>query len=398
MVPMSIMYQRSMAVLFTFCPLVHPKRAVLWYVADSICSLSSTTCPIASSSQLTHMASLLKMRFLSSKEADIDQLHEDKTPLACAILEAKDDMATCLVTLGADVNASVCNERRVLQLLLSRKTGNPQERNRLVNLLLDAGADVATPVRLSNGKLGTILDSYHAALKAATSSHETDVTEEPDEEVMSRVRSSMRSSMSDDFASRRSTQLQNVCYECGLTLTAKLFPCRRCQAVFFCSDRCKLKALTSHHRGCQAVSRGFNLFSQSTELRWRPQDGLTERPSTCPPAFHAEPTNHGIDVFPAEDDVMTLSSSGGFRVVRPGLGIPRSRTQRLTMRVASANNKSTLPSVNHKPQRAEQTALARAFRAQSTSRPQSAQFSSPSRPQSAPWSNPSRPDSAQSRF
>ena len=56
----------------------------------------------------------------------------------------------------------------------------------------------------------------------------------------------------------------SVCFECGRANGLALRPCPVCQRVYFCSERCKRLAQSTHHR-CQGGDRPLSA------LHWAPR-------------------------------------------------------------------------------------------------------------------------------
>ena len=245
----------------------------------------------------------------SSSSSDVNSGHSSGDDKQRKPLSSGHSTTSALASASAEESATSL-ARSVLQEVLSTKHAQFRTyaaRAALVTQLLDAGADPTLPVQVhtkTHGLVeGTVYDSVredfvnssplHAKNRAKVNTLERRqiVAEEA---IMTRLLTKMRAlnqmrsnnSHSDDSSSSSSSsnsgnksgnsgnksgnsgnsnKQRRFCYECGLSVGIKLMPCPRCRRVYFCSQKCKMRALAGGHRKeCYRARNGGSSDSSSS--------------------------------------------------------------------------------------------------------------------------------------
>ena len=73
---------------------------------------------------------------------------------------------------------------------------------------------------------------------------------------------------------------KRFCQQCGRSNNVRLHNCNRCGTVYFCRDKCKMRAFSSFHKGqCAFYRARFNHFwpddDDGSATKWRPKKSAT---------------------------------------------------------------------------------------------------------------------------
>ncbi|XP_057302438.1 ankyrin repeat and MYND domain-containing protein 1-like [Hydractinia symbiolongicarpus] len=246
-------------------------------------------------------------KLLLEHGADPDLLCAGNSALSLAIASGNDLLVDMLLNYNANPSLKLTHGLgSILSVAVSfqaERHRTPNERMKLVEKLINAGADLLTPVRISDKyPPGTVVDyayhvfsqdrriactPYHALSSlerecfnarrslltyvgkhlrnAALKKEETEPVE--DQEDMYSVwsqRDERFSSIASPQGRDESCGLRFVivktagknnlkkrlryCHECGRSIGVRLTPCARCREVFYCSKNCKAKAWNARHR------------------------------------------------------------------------------------------------------------------------------------------------------
>ncbi|XP_055077522.1 ankyrin repeat and MYND domain-containing protein 1 [Periophthalmus magnuspinnatus] len=238
---------------------------------------------------------------LLSHGARTDLLWSGHSPLSLAIASGNEMAVEELLKCGADPNVPLGN--RVGSALCALANNNYHlcgNRQKLLDLLLKAGADILMPVLVDNVE-GTAVDyayySYHQDTRIATTPYhalsiqEREICKERQQllRMMGNVlrqtalqrerkrqhRTSMDGHETNDSMCAHSSPkaleppLFKFCLYCSRAASVKLTSCSRCHMVFYCSKACKIKSWNEGHKDecTQIISRSAQLQSKPCSQR-----------------------------------------------------------------------------------------------------------------------------------
>ncbi|KAM9370780.1 ankyrin repeat and MYND domain-containing protein 1 [Phaethornis superciliosus] len=231
------------------------------------------------------------IRLLLMHQANPNMLWSGHSPLSLAIASRNDLAVAELLKHGADPNLPLSGVvRSALCAVLStayEQQRTAAQRIALVNKLLEAGANILAPVTLGDGQgkaVGTAVDyayyKYSQDRRIAHTPYHTLSAAEQEvfqtrrsllEHIAWKLRESVilkekewdqeelrRAKKSVDFAvhtkDRGSHHLEEMrlpffkyCYQCGRSVGIQLSPCKRCHAIFTCSETCRKKSWAERH-------------------------------------------------------------------------------------------------------------------------------------------------------
>ncbi|KAJ0032766.1 hypothetical protein NQD34_002847 [Periophthalmus magnuspinnatus] len=233
---------------------------------------------------------------LLSHGARTDLLWSGHSPLSLAIASGNEMAVEELLKCGADPNVPLGN--RVGSALCAFANNNYHlcgNRQKLLDLLLKAGADILMPVLVDNVE-GTAVDyayySYHQDTRIATTPYhalsiqEREICKER-QQLLRMMGNVLRQTALQRERKRQHSQYQyqcesrvvlclcaysplfKFCLYCSRAASVKLTSCSRCHMVFYCSKACKIKSWNEGHKDecTQIISRSAQLQSKPCSQR-----------------------------------------------------------------------------------------------------------------------------------
>ncbi|EGD72930.1 hypothetical protein PTSG_04661 [Salpingoeca rosetta] len=264
-------------------------------------------------------ASLLITEIIG-QDASVDQLDDDGyTPLARAVIAGNLANIEALLSNNADPNVHVGANRDLpinLAITAHPNQDDDELRFNLVSVLLKNSADptFSVPVVVNGGDVarGTVMDSVHIRLQTTGSRgmYSKRLSSFDPSRSLTRKKSSMMpprhardmalcelltNSIRDLLLKRQSFNDIELCAQCGRSYKQRLMPFSGSAHIFFCGERCKMRALNGDHRKALLASLKstdpnrwkFLQLADEPHLVWR-GDTISEvhRAVTAPPDYH----------------------------------------------------------------------------------------------------------------
>ena len=237
------------------------------------------------------------VRLLLDHKANPNVISQGHSPLSLAIVSGNDLAVDLLLSFGCNTSLPLtCGNGSALCVATNpdwEKRRSPADRLKLLDKLIDAGADALAPVQVGPKRhTGTFVDFAYQMFNQdkriahtpfhALSAQERDthiarkeilvhcgdllrnavkkLEQERNRKVRSRSPSSdfvNTASGAKPHASKREWQksplpirkaFHHYCYQCGRSVGVRLTPCTRCKEVYYCSKNCKLNSWNIRHK------------------------------------------------------------------------------------------------------------------------------------------------------
>ncbi|XP_061540142.1 ankyrin repeat and MYND domain-containing protein 1-like [Phycodurus eques] len=242
---------------------------------------------------------------LLSHGARTDLLWSGHSPLSLAIASGNDMAVEELLKGGADPNIPLgCEVGNALCVVSNFRYDLDGKREKLVDMLQKAGADMLKPVRVGD-TIGNVVDYGHhsfdqdfriahtpfhilnmeeretlksrhhllsmmgSLLRETAVQRERELEKEKDlllncESALSSIDADSSQEIKTPTAVKLRSPSFKFCYYCGRSAAVKLTACTRCHKVFYCSTTCKLKAWNERHREeCLQESASVDSFQRT---------------------------------------------------------------------------------------------------------------------------------------